>query len=402
MNIKEFKQIVLTETLSYLQEIYKPIKGRALNQYAGSITHGIINGIKLNLRELQETWLKDVIIHRRDPQPLIFSTIENKENFIKFFPKTAKAFETNQINSVNIEFLPKIPPKEVLENPNIRDFYKIEMGGGLFATEFSTEKHAEMVDKMEDEAENRGYERGDPLAIPNEERGEIANMVRADHFEDREGNITLTILMPFLFTPEMQTKEKLDWLFHSLKEFSVELSHVVLHELEHSSHDVTAITATTEQESGMEEIFALIKTLDTDKQRDVMIFVKNFLVETEIKAYATGYMRKAKNLKVPIDDIIDRSESMVTQNIIKTLMASGRNALPMDITSLNLGDSEISDLLKLLGLKSWDRFEAVKFANLVMARHAELVKYYVRSRWPDAQWREDIDAAAADKKAEAV
>lgn len=83
-------------------------------------------------------------------------------------------------------------------------------------------------------------------------------------------------------------------------------------------------------------------------------------------------------------------------------MASGRNALPMDITSLNLGDSEISDLLKLLGLKSWDRFEAVKFANLVMARHAELVKYYVRSRWPDAQWREDIDAAAADKKAEAV
>jgi len=44
----------------------------------------------------------------------------------------------------------------------------------------------------------------------------------------------------------------------------------------------------------------------------------------------------------------------------------------------------------------WTEESAQKFGRAIFERHGELVKYYIRSRWPRAEWQEDIDDTSED------
>jgi len=393
MNTKELTNLIFEEITFYLIETeqrfpekaepeFHPIKGRSLNKYASTITRAVMNVLKSSFPRLQRMWINQ-ILDQKNPEPIGIDTKRFQEDFKAGFPEIAKNFASNQINSVSIQFQPKLPQKPepgVSSTVQLDDFYNVEMSGGVFGTSWDNKTSGKMKQAFDDEAP---YITDDYGNVDHGAEEQLQQDIRDSYFDERTGDLTVIILVPVLFFPEMQSQEIANRVLRSFNYFSTQLNSVILHELEHSSHESSVINVPDVATEGVEEIRAMLRGLHPRKINDIEGFIRLFLSETEIKAYAAGYMRIAKHNKVPIDHIVDERVEFMSKRLTDGLL---QGSDPKFMNPL------MSVLIALEGRDwRWTEESAQKFGRAIFERHGELVKYYIRSRWPEAEWQEDLD-----------
>ena len=387
MKLNELTNLIFEETIYYLLESdFVPIKGRKLNRFASSITRTMMRGLRQEFGRLNQIWT-EYILNGQHPKPVTLNTQDNFITFSEIFPDIAEAFKSNQITSVSVVFEPKLPNPDLYkvgkDQPD--DFFKFKVGGGVFGTSWDSKTREEMTATLDAELP---YISDDWGNVDDKGARKIQADIRHDFFDRRIGDLSITILVPLLFWPELQGADSLAKLSASLNEFSTTLNSVVLHELEHSSHPAEVIDTDDIATEGVEEIRNIIKSWHPQKIRDVENYIGHFLSETEIKAYATGYMRIAKHNKVPIDAIVNERVETLTQQLIQGLLNTSERDMANPLLSI---------LTQLQGPDwKWTEAEARQISHAIYDRHGELVKYYIRSRWPRAEWQEDIDDTSED------